>query len=258
MTNSQTLSFNGIEWEILPTVTAKKMYALLQDNLDTCREFYFMGETEQEIKDEIDKIVYMLGKEPTDDLNKLHEYFADNEHQPEMERLNNLIHYYELVRNDYPPRWGYFPGEDNGSEEFLSSFDYATFTLQRNPGWLYVNYAHVGKHFAEIVFSNDVDIKEEQYEPQYLMRPSFFCWLGQEIGEEQVNRFNIKAKEIHEKLQDRLNLPDFDDPSLRLGYIPFAKLKTHININELSNMLLKQKGKNTKYMELFNARQRRV
>ena len=55
---------------------------------------------------------------------------------------------------------------------------------------------------------------------------------------------------MHANLKTRLNLPD-DMEALRLGYIPFAKLKTNININELSNKLLQCKGKNNNYTELF-------
>ena len=118
------------------------------------------------------------------------------------------------------------------------------------PGHLYVNYAHVGKHFAEIVFSEDIGIKKDQYHPQSLCRPSFHCWLGPEINSHTSEGFKARAKVMHANLKTRLNLPD-DMEALRLGYIPFAKLKTNININELSNKLLQCKGKNNNYTELF-------
>ena len=50
----------------------------------------------------------------------------------------------------------------------------------------------------------------------------------------------------------RLELPELDDPALRMGYIPFAKLKTRINSNELVSHLLKVKQSSTNYTELFN------
>ena len=55
----------------------------------------------------------------------------------------------------------------------------------------------------------------------------------------------------HDKLKSRLNLPDIDDPAMRIGYIPFAKLKDDININELTNHLLKCKTKSKNQWELF-------
>lgn len=258
MTSSQTLSFNGVKWDILNNPTAIKFGKFLCEHVDTCREFYFIGDKAEEIKDEIDKIVYMLGKAPTNNMNKLHEHFADHEDDDEMERLNNLIHYYELSKSNFPGRWGYFPGKNVGAELVLDDEDAKQFTLQRKPGYLYINYAHVGKHYAEIVFSNDYKIKKSQYVPQHLARPSFFCWLGKEFTKKQLDMFEMRGKELHEKLKTRLELPEYTDPEMRIGYIPFAKLQRHINTNELSNMLLKHKGKNTNYMELFNAGQRRV
>ena len=65
MTSSQTLSFNGVKWDILDNPTAIKFGKFLSEHLDTCREFYFMGDQAEDIKHEIDKIVYMLGKSPT-------------------------------------------------------------------------------------------------------------------------------------------------------------------------------------------------
>ena len=135
------LNFNDLEFEVLDNVLALRYAKFLKENINQSREFFFMGETDQQIKDEIDKIVYMLGKEPTNDMNKIHEYFADNEDEPEMSRLNNLIHYYELVTHNFPPRWGYMVGE---AEMELFPADYEHFTLERNPGWLFVYFTHVG------------------------------------------------------------------------------------------------------------------
>ena len=114
------------------------------------------------------------------DQRKLHEHFADNENDPEMSRLNNLIHYHELIDSNFPPRWGYEQGTSI-SEMFLAPWTYEYFTLNRKAGYLYVNYANVGKHLAEIAFSGDYEIKEGQYIPQQSARPSFMCWLGDDI-----------------------------------------------------------------------------
>ena len=265
MTSSQTLSFNNIEWEVLDTPIARDFSKFLMEEIDKCQEFYFMGETAREIKDEIDKIVYLLGFEPSDfykgkynknyDFNKLHEHFADNENDPEMSRLNNLIHYHELIDSNFPPRWGYEQGTSI-SEMFLAPWTYEYFTLNRKAGYLYVNYAHVGKHFAEIAFSGDYEIKKGQYIPQQSARPSFMCWLGDDINPMNIPQFVGALETAHITLKERLNLPDLDDPALRLGYIPFAKLKHRINTNDLQKQLLSMKGKNAKYMELFDGRQR--
>lgn len=240
-----TLNINDIEWEPLPTVVAKRYTKFLEEHRHESKEFFYLGETKEEIKGEIDKIVYMLGQEPTDDLNKLHEYFADHEDDPEMSRLNHLIHYYELVDAGYPPRWGYESGPS-----FMELFpaDYEEFTVTRKPGYLYINYPHVGKHFAEIVFSGDVSVKKEQYHPQTIARTGFNVWLGPEID---GIGFKKRARIIHRKLKDRLDLPDFEDPGLRLGYIPFAKLKTNINSSDLIQHLLKVKIRHKNYTELF-------
>ena len=243
-----TLNFNNIEFEVLDTLVAKRFATFLMDNIHQSKEFYFMGETRQQVKDEIDKIVYMLGKEPTDDMNKLHEYFADHEDDPEMDRLNNLIHYYELQVNNFPPRWGMMVGT---SLMELFPADYEHFTLERNPGWLYVNYPHVGKHFAEIAYSNDYDIKKEQYVPQTVCRPSFHIWLGDPVGIAELAGFWPRLSMAHDRLKDRLELPDLEDPSMRIGYIPFAKLKDDINTNDLTGHFLKCKSETKNQWELF-------
>ena len=240
-----TLNFNGIEWEPLDTIVAKRYVSFLEKNKHEAKEFFYLGETQEEIKAEIDKIVFMLGQEPTDDLNKLHEYFADNEEDPEMARLNHLIHYYELVDAGYPPRWGY---ESGPSYMDLFPKDYEEFTLERRPGYLYINYPHVGKHFAEIVFSGDINVKQEQFQPQSIARTGFNVWLGPEVD---GSTFKNKAKKVHKVLKERLDLPEWNDPSLRLGYIPFAKLKTDINSSDLIQHLLKAKIRHNNYTELF-------
>ena len=244
------LNFKDIEFEVLDTLLAKRYAKFLEENIHQSREFYFMGESRSQVKDEIDKIVYMLGKEPTDDMNKLHDYFADHEDEPEMGRLNNLIHYYELIINEFPPRWGYMVGN---AEMKLFPADYEHFTLHRNPGWLYVNYPHVGKHFAEIAYSMDLDIPKEQYVPQSLCRPSFHIWLGDEITKDHIVQFkNLRLSLAHGMLtRDGWDLPDIDDPALRMGYIPFAKVSDAINTNELTNHLLKCKTKSKNQWELF-------
>jgi hypothetical protein len=82
------------------------------------------------------------------------------------------------------------------------------------------------------------------------------CWLGDDINPMNIPQFVGALETAHITLKERLNLPDLDDPALRLGYIPFAKLKNHINTNDLQKQLLSMKGKNAKYMELFDGRQR--
>ena len=247
-----TLNFNDIEWEVLDTLVAKRFAKFFKEHESSSKEIFFMGESEQQIKDEIDKLSYMLGIEPTEDMNKLHDIFADNEHpDEEQSRLNNLIHYHELVEHGFPPRWGYMFGDDNAKMELFPT-DYEEFTLTREFGTLYINYSHVGKHFAEIVFSNDFDIKKEQYRPQEYARPSFMCWLGDNLTQAGLSEFNVRVENARQMLQERLDLPERGDPALRCGYIPFAKLKTRINSSELVNHLLKMKGKNTNYMELFD------
>ena len=175
------LNFNDIEWEVMDTVVAKRFTKFWKEHENTSKEIYFMGETQTQIKDEIDKSCYMLGIEPSDDMNRLHDIFADNEHpDEELSKLNNLIHYHELVENGFPPRWGYMFGDPNAKMELFPA-DYEEFTLTREFGTLYINYSHVGKHFAEIVYSYDFDIKKEQYRPQEYARPSFMCWLGESV-----------------------------------------------------------------------------
>ncbi len=244
------LKFNDINFEVLDNVLAKRYAKFLMENIHQSREFYFMGDSELTIKDEIDKIVYMLGKEPTRDMNKLHEHFADHEDDDEMQRLNNLIHYYELTINNFPPRWGYMVG--NATMELFPE-DYEHFTLHRNPGWLYVSYPHVGKHFAEIAYTQDYSIKPEQYVPQSICRPSFHIWLGDEIDDLTLEaNMNNLLSEAYIRLKDKLNLPDLDDSSMRIGYIPFAKLSDNINTNELTNHLLKCKRQSKNQWELFD------
>jgi len=246
------LNFNDVEWEVLDTPIASRFANFLMANIHETNEFFFMGETTREIKDEIEKIAYMAGWPADSDMNKLHEMFADHPDHPHASRLNDLIHYFELQVSGYPPRWGHsVRGTDCNAEIELSKEDKVLATITRVPGQLYINYPHVGKHFAEIVFSEDTNIKPSQYIPQDICRPSFHCWLGQAIEASQATGFMARAKVMHNTLQKKLDLPEFTDPDMMIGYIPFAKLKDDININELSNKLLQHKGKNKEYTELF-------
>ena len=246
-----TLNFNDIEWEVMDTPVAKRYAKFFKEHESTSKQIFFMGETDVQIKDELDKTIYMLGLEPSDDMNKLHDIFAEHKTPTkELSRLNNLIHYLELVENGFPPRWGYMFGDPNAKMELFPA-DYEHFTLTREFGTLYINYSHVGKHFAEVVYSNDYDIKKEQYRPQEYARPSFMCWLGDDLTEGELREFKVKIENARQMLQERLELPEKGDPALRCGYIPFAKLKMNINNSELVNHLLKVKSKNTNYMELF-------
>ena len=243
-----TLSFNDIEFEINDNLVSRRYSKFLQLNSKNVNQFFYMGETETQIKDEIEKIAYMKGADNID-MNELHELFVDNENDKDLIRLNHLIHYYELVTNHYPPRWGFEP---TGEYMELEEEDYEHFTLTRKFGTLYMGYPHVGKHFAEVVFSNDLDIKEEQYQPQSIARTNFFCWLGRDISAPPAIFWN-RAQKVHKKLKERLNLPELNDSALRMGYIPFATLKTRINSNELVSHLLKVKQTGgINYTELFN------
>ena len=107
------LNFNGIDFEVLDTDVANRYAKFLKENIAEAQEFYFMGESAEQIQDEIDKIVYMLGMEPTKDLNKLHDYFADHEDETAMGRLNNGRHDYDLNKNELQRR----EGDVFGSEE---------------------------------------------------------------------------------------------------------------------------------------------
>ena len=78
------------------------------------------------------------------------------------------------------------------------------------------------------------------------------CWLGEDLQEENLTEFNVRVENARQMLQERLDLPERGDPALRVGYIPFAKLKTRINSSELVNHLLKAKGNNKNYLELFD------
>ena len=71
-----TLNFNDIEWEVLDTLVAKRFAKFFKEHESSSKEIYFMGESEQQIKDEIDKVSYMLGIEPTEDMNKLHDIYT--------------------------------------------------------------------------------------------------------------------------------------------------------------------------------------
>ena len=72
------------------------------------------------------------------------------------------------------------------------------------------------------------------------------------MEEKDTRAFEVRIENARKLLQERLDLPEQGDPALRVGYIPFAKLKTRINSSELVNHLLKAKGKNKNYMELFD------
>ena len=103
--------------------------------------------------------------------------------------------------------------------------DYTEFTLERKPGYLYINYPHVGKHFAEIVFSNDFMVKKEQWHPQSICRTGFNVWLGPEVD---GSDFKAKAKKFHFELKDRLEeISDFSSENIEVEF------KKYLEENEL-------------------------
>ena len=76
--------------------------------------------------------------------------------------------------------------------------------------------------------------------------------MGEEVNNTTLGTFTKICENTHSKLKEQLNLPEnFEDPELRCGYIPFAKLKNDINTNELTNHLLKCKTKSKNQWELF-------
>ena len=64
-----TLNFNDLEFEVLDTLVAKRFAKFLTEHIHESREFYFMGDSEEQVLTEIDKMVYMLGHEPTRNMN---------------------------------------------------------------------------------------------------------------------------------------------------------------------------------------------
>ena len=61
-----TLNFNDIEWEVLDTLVAKRYSKFLEENIANTKQIFYMGETETQIKDEIEKIAYLKGVENLD------------------------------------------------------------------------------------------------------------------------------------------------------------------------------------------------
>jgi len=52
-----TLNFNEIEWEINDNPISQRYAEFLKDNIEDTNQFFYMGETETQIKDEIDGVM---------------------------------------------------------------------------------------------------------------------------------------------------------------------------------------------------------
>lgn len=107
--------------------------------------------------------------------------------------------------------------EIKNSERFKipKSFD-KYFTIDTNFGDLVAHYSQIGKTWLEVFLDHDEKVHAEAILPLYAFSGEFDIMFG------QLNPDKIFLYNLNNFLKSRgLNL---DDPSLRLGYLPLAKM----------------------------------
>lgn len=221
------LEFKDIEWETINNSFSERYVPFLLKQLWESQEYFEDIAHLPEVLRKIDFTCQQLDIK-YQNLNELHELTVKNRAENELyQRLNDLIHLYERIEMQYPPRWGYRNG--NSALDLIET-DYEFFTVDRKFGYLYVMYPHVARHYVEAVLSND---PTGTIQPQTLARPNFFCWLGddyivRDIFIEKAHNFNTKYN---------LNY-DINDNKLAMGFIPFAKLKNPVEnlVERLKNV----------------------
>lgn len=194
---------------------------------------------EEELKTIVDGLVKLGVIKTAADKNRLHENFPkyhdaymDNpEVLRKLRRFNTVIHATEIDRN-YENEFDNelakdgvilnFTTEDSGVPLINEAYD--LFELPK-PGYLYMNYPHVGKHFLELALDADTDCPPEQIKLTNKMANGILAGIGgQELNEDFVWK---RLEKFYATIADKLPY-EWGDKRLAIGYLP---LGTMINSN---------------------------
>lgn len=236
------LNFNDLQWRVHEDPFCYRHAKFVEKEYKNCQEYFWLDLNEKQIFKDMDRVRLELNVAPNQKLdpsllNYMHSNFANlvdmaqtKKERDKWSELNDLIHKFELAEKGMPPRWGYTGGQVTYK---LPTECYPKFTVKRKFGDLFISYAHVGKHFAEIVQSQDLNIPRHQIVPQFWARADFFVWLGETVTDEQEEKFLSLAEKTYNQMQDKMPYR-FQDPKLAIGYIPFASLvRTDLTQNDI-------------------------
>ncbi len=229
--STMKLTFNEVDFDIYDDEFSLRHGAFVEKDIKPENEIFWFDLDPIALKEEIDSLRLELDIQTNMTLdeglmNHLHANFvqwhdqAEGERKKKLSKMNDTIHKLELARTGQPARWGYINGQTTYR---LPEHAYERFTIKRKFGHLYMGYTHVGKHFAEIVGSQDVHIPANQIVPQYWARSDFFIWLGDDVTDEQEKAWWEKARVTYKKMKDKMPYA-LHNPKLAVGHIPFGKM----------------------------------
>tara|TARA_Y100001972_G_scaffold127269_1_gene183622 strand:- start:75 stop:866 length:792 start_codon:yes stop_codon:yes gene_type:complete len=238
-----------LTYKLYENTVTKLFYERLstqKNNVVSRNEFYNFGESAEDIEQELNNIINnlkdfmpeLLGDDNTENLNQLHINFPANEQKYKnnkpvfdlLREFNNRIHHLErLQKGNINTAFLFTVDDDSGVS--LPEEAYAMFTPDKNFGELYMNYPHVGKHFTELYFDNDVDIPKEQIQLTNKMASGLYCWLGKDMHIDK--RRKLSMYKFFLTIKDKLQY-EWDDPRLAIGYLPLGKITHDIDINTIS------------------------
>lgn len=219
-----------------------------ENNIASRTQFYNFDESENDVKNKLDKIVNqikskypnLLDSDSTDDLNTLHINFpkyhenATGHLKELLQDFNYTIHHLEnlqLNKNRNTKRF-LFACADDGVD--LPADAYDMFTPKKQFGELYMNYPHVGKHFFEVFLDKDFDVPAEQIQLTNKMCNGLYAWLGDDTYQERVNYMRLRGAMMmfYQNIKDKIGL-EWGDPKLTIGYLPLGMLQNKQDVEHV-------------------------
>lgn len=103
---------------------------------------------------------------------------------------------------------------------------YQDFSLSREFGVAYVNYAQVGRHFLEMFLSKDDSLADEHIQPYRFISADTNLSFGPTLGHIKIKSLETEIKDWFEHHKTRFNRLGYfwDDPQIALGHLPVARL----------------------------------
>lgn len=246
------LGHNGdvsLTYRLFDNSFTRRFYARFNEQENAVHDrnlFYNFGDTIEDAEHSLNQVVKDINEmqpgliENQSDLNRLHEAFPDMEANASGEmkkllcRFNDAIHRLEDKHHTAAPHWIALCDNDSGAP--LEDEDYKLFTLSRKWGHLYMNYPHVGKHFAEMAGDNDVDIPKEHIQLTSIMRNNFFAWFGFDSDLAWEAARLKQCEEFYPKIEHKIPFK-WGDPRLAIGYLPLGVLETNLSRGSIFRMI---------------------
>jgi len=200
-------------------------------------QFYNFGESVNDVQIKVDESIAQIKKllpgmfTDSNDLNKLHVNFPDlvkdakGELRHWLSMFNYHLHHLEDITRYQNKRFLISSASGGPGPINLQGSDYDLFSLKRLPGYLYMNYPHVGKHILEICADNDVDIPADHIVPTHYLKNDILAWFGDEqfADSETIDYAMNKINEFCEKISHKLPYPP-GDKKLAIGHICLGKV----------------------------------